>query len=160
MSIQITFRRAEGKRTSKRHAARQSRVLKIGCSGGGPIATLPPSSAQVRGVFPESELHSLFATIPRPRGDLQGYGVLLLAATCGLRRGEVLALRWRHLDLEKTLPGVEEARKYRISTGGLKWGQVHAVRLTPGTVVPIKMTALRFFLLFEVIRESFERIVV
>lgn len=46
---------------------------------------------------------------------------VLIAVSCGLRRGEILALRWRHLDLDRCIMAVEES-----------WEQVGTVtRLKP-----------------------------
>jgi integrase len=51
------------------------------------------------GIFTRQEMIDLFADRPGVWRDLQGYTVFLLAARCGMRRSEVLALVWGQLDL-------------------------------------------------------------
>ena len=53
------------------------------------------------GVFTQEELHRLFpGTPPGPWRDISGYACFLMAFTTGMRRGELLALRWRNVDLD------------------------------------------------------------
>ena len=51
------------------------------------------------GIFTRQEMIDLFAEKPGLWKDLYSYTIFLLAARCGLRRSEVLALKWRQLDL-------------------------------------------------------------
>ena len=58
--------------------------------------------AAERGIFTVDEIRRIFPKAdPGPWADLQAYTCFLLAATIGLRRGEVLALRWKDVDFEK-----------------------------------------------------------
>lgn len=190
----IADRRAEGKRISKQHAARQRRVLEKYITPdpvlmSKPLRAVLPDDVRAfrqrlmekltprvlnsvtvvvktifrdllrrglidrdasaiigrvsyekktRGIFTEAELGKLFAEIPGFWGDTQGYVAFLMAATCGLRRGEVLAIRWRHLDLDKAVLHVKEAWKDTTTTGEPKWGQVRSVRLTTGAVAALR----------------------
>ena len=78
-----------------------------------------------RGVFSLEELRLLFpATPPGPWRDLQDHTMFLLAWTAGMRKGELLALRWANIDLDA--PGVvhvNEARKGLDGIGKPKWGR-------------------------------------
>ncbi len=81
--------------------------------------------AQERGVFTAEELRRLFPELGLgPWQDLQAFACFLVAATVGLRRGEVLALRWRDLDFEKRLLHVRQAWKDDTTLGPPKWGKV------------------------------------
>lgn len=61
------------------------------------------------GVFTRQEMKDLFVERPGVWGDLYCYTVFLLAARCGLRRSEVLALKWRQLDLTDGVMYVDRA---------------------------------------------------
>jgi integrase len=52
------------------------------------------------GVFTRQDMMELFAKRPGVWQNFQVYTAFLLAAHCGLRRSETLALTWRQLDLE------------------------------------------------------------
>ena len=80
------------------------------------------------GIFIKDEIKKLFPSDSLgPWQDQQDYTAFLIAATCGLRRGEILALRWRHLDFDKAEIRVEEAWKDKDEVGEPKWGQKRIV---------------------------------
>ena len=81
--------------------------------------------ARERGVFTADELRRLFpAEGLGPWGSLQAFACFLVAATVGLRRGEILALRWRDLDFDKLQLHVRQAWKDDTTLGPPKWGKV------------------------------------
>ena len=61
------------------------------------------------GVFSRKEMIALFAECPGVWRNLQVYTAFLLAAHCGLRRSETLALVWGQLDLEIGVVFVDRA---------------------------------------------------
>jgi len=61
------------------------------------------------GVFSPEELRILFSDIPGVWMDLKGYCAFLLAATTGMRRGEILALQWRNIDFDQGVITIEQA---------------------------------------------------
>jgi integrase len=78
-----------------------------------------------RGVFTADELRRLFPALGLGSwGSLQAFACFLVAATVGLRRGEVLALRWRDLDFDKLQLHVRQAWKSDTVLGPPKWGKV------------------------------------
>ncbi|MBN2564308.1 MAG: site-specific integrase, partial [Candidatus Eisenbacteria bacterium] len=88
-----------------------------------------------RGVFTAEELRDLFpAEGPGPWGDHQTYTCFLLAATTGMRCGEVLALRWRDVDFEASTVTIVRAWKDRTTVGPPKSGKPRAAPLPPTTV--------------------------
>jgi integrase len=77
-----------------------------------------------RGVFTMDELRALFpAKGNGPWTDLRAYTVFLVAATVGARRGEILALRWRDIDLDRSTLNIERAWKDETTLGEPKWGK-------------------------------------
>jgi len=99
--------------------------------------------AQERGVFTPEELRRLFPSEGLgPWGDLQAFACFLVAATVGLRRGEVLALRWRDLDFGKLLLHVRQAWKDDTTLGPPKWGKVREELPLP-EVTARRLKALR-----------------
>lgn len=88
------------------------------------------------GVLTAGELRALF---PReglgPWQDRRGYTCFLLAATTGMRRGEVLALRWSELDLEGRTVRIERAwKRYEHRAGSTKSGRPRVAPLPVATV--------------------------
>ena len=77
------------------------------------------------GILSPKELAALFAEIPGPWGDVYTYTAFCLSATCGLRRGEVLALVWRQIDFDTRTISVDQAMKSHDGDIGLpKWEKV------------------------------------
>ena len=78
-----------------------------------------------RGVFTLDELRRLFPlTPPGPWQGLLDHTMFLLAWTAGMRKGELLALRWANVDLGSAVVRVDEARKgYSAEVGAPKWGR-------------------------------------
>jgi len=86
---------------------------------------------QERGIFTEEELKALF---PKkglgPWPDPRAYVCFLVAATVGLRRGELLALRWRDIDLDKNVVNILQAWKDDFTVGAPKWGKTRQAPLS------------------------------
>ena len=81
------------------------------------------------GVFSAEELKKLFSVEPPgPWGDHTGYTVFLMAATTGMRRGEILALTWECVNFEERFIEIRQAWKDRHELGPPKWGKT---RVTP-----------------------------
>ena len=88
------------------------------------------------GIFTPDELIRLFpADSLGPWIDHQGYTCFMLAATTGMRRGEILALEWRHIDFQKKCVIIEQAWKGRSGLGEPKWGKR---RITPLPSITIR----------------------
>jgi integrase len=85
----------------------------------------------VRGTFTAEELVNLFAECPGPWRSQEVYTAFYLAAVTGMRRGEILALRWRSLDLVASTVRIEEAWKGGDVIGRPKSGKVRTAPLTP-----------------------------
>ena len=82
------------------------------------------------GVFTRAELQRMFPLEgPGPWRDHLDFGVFLLAFATAMRRGEILALRWRNVDLEKQLVRVEQSWKDGNELGKPKWGKERVVPL-------------------------------
>lgn len=70
------------------------------------------------GIFTTEEIQQLFPSKPvGPWRDIRDYTCFLVAFTTGMRRGEILALRWKHADWENSKLSVVEAWKSRTETG-------------------------------------------
>ncbi len=91
------------------------------------------------GIFTREEIQALF---PKdglgPWADLKVYCAFLIAATCGLRRGEILALRWKHLDFDELIIHVQEAMKSDTEIGKPKWEKERNVPLPSRTALELK----------------------
>jgi len=88
-----------------------------------------------RGVFTVKELRELFPDHGYgPWRDVHDYTCFYLAAVTGLRRGEILALRWRHINLERQVLIVSEAWKGGDEIGPPKWDHNRLVPLSPRTI--------------------------
>jgi integrase len=93
------------------------------------------------GVLTADELRALFTEDGTgPWADRRAYTCFLIAATTGMRRGEVLSLRWRDVDLEASSVRVDRAWKFYERTDGLpKSGKS---RLTPIPAVTVRALEL------------------
>lgn len=90
----------------------------------GGIGTIASTSPEV-GTFTAQELAGLFRECPGVWSDLHGYCMFLLAATTGMRRGEILAITWGQIDWDNAMIYVDRALK-RAEDGKLgdpKWGK-------------------------------------
>ena len=84
-----------------------------------------------RGIFTISELKALFPdTGYGPWKDARDYTCFFLAAVSGARRGELLVLRWRHVDFAGQCLAITEAWKGRDEIGGTKSGRNRIVPLS------------------------------
>jgi integrase len=87
------------------------------------------------GIFTAGELQALFpAEGLGPWKSLLDKTCFLLAADSGMRRGEILALRWCNVDLDAALVHVLEAWKGGEEVGLPKWGRTRVAPLTDATV--------------------------
>ena len=85
-----------------------------------------------RGIFTVEELKALFPTRDRgPWKDVCDYTCFFLAAVTGARRGELLVLRWRHVDFRDQCLRITEAWKGRDEIGETKSGKSRIVPLSP-----------------------------
>jgi len=99
--------------------------------------------SQERGVFTQKEIKALFpAEGPGPWGDLKAYVCFLLAATTGMRRGEILALRWGDVGLKEKVYHVRQAWIDDTHIGLPKWRKVRENLPLPDVVVK-KLKELR-----------------
>ena len=91
------------------------------------------------GVFSAQEIGELFpAEGLGPWEDRQDYTTFLIAATCGLRRGEILALQWQDIDFESRVLNVQRAWVSAIELGEPKWGQNRIIPLPARTLQKLK----------------------
>lgn len=82
------------------------------------------------GTFTADELAALFPSEGfGPWKDRRGFTMFLLAAATGMRRGEILALRWRAVNFGAGLIVVDEAWKGGDEIGTPKWGRKRRVSL-------------------------------
>lgn len=91
-----------------------------------------------KGIFSREELLTLFSESPGPWEDLQAYTCFLVAASTGMRRGEILALRWKDLDAGRRLLHVCQAWKSDKILGAPKWERERTVPLPFFTVRGLK----------------------
>lgn len=89
------------------------------------------------GIFTLDELRRLFLEEPSPWKERIDHTCFFLAASTGMRRGEVLALRWHSLDLEEGIVRVEAAFKGGQEIGQPKWENK---RVTPFILFPTELT--------------------
>jgi integrase len=88
-----------------------------------------------RDTFTAEELRILFPDRGHgPWQDIHDYTCFYLASVTGLRRGEILALRWRHINLERQVLIVSKAWKGGNEIGPPKWDHNRLVPLSPRTI--------------------------
>jgi integrase len=91
------------------------------------------------GIFTAEELRALFPLEGLgPWADLQTKTCFLVAATTGMRRGEILALSWKHIDFEHSLIRIEQAWKSKDELGSPKWGRKRVVPLPTVTATALQ----------------------
>ena len=84
-----------------------------------------------RGIFTEEELKALFPKAGLgPWPDLRAFTCFQPAATVGLRRGELLALRWWDVDFAGKQLHVLQAWKDDLTIGMPKWGKTRQAPLS------------------------------
>ena len=103
------------------------------CAGVDRIAT----KAKVVGVLEPQELKKLFEAKPGFWGHYQAYAAFLLAATTGMRRGEILALTWKQVEFDASAIAVDRAFK-GDEVGSPKWGKLRRTYLSD----PVKLALL------------------
>ena len=88
------------------------------------------------GIFTAEELKRIFpAQIPGPWVNVHAYAVFLTAAVTGMRRSEILALKWRHVNFARSCIEVKLAWKDRKNLGKPKWEKTRISPL-PGSLIP------------------------
>ncbi|MBN1837215.1 MAG: tyrosine-type recombinase/integrase [Spirochaetales bacterium] len=104
-----------------------------------------------RGVFAAQEIRRLYPDHDYgPWRDTWDCTCFYLAAVTGLRRGEILALRWQHIGLERQCVAVCEAWKGGKEMGPPKWDHLRVVPIgeqlkrIQGAVLPIRGAAPQF----------------
>jgi integrase len=108
------------------------RALELELIGRNPMTAL--RKRLPTGAAPEAKVigaEAIAALLSRAKGTPYRPAILL-AAACGLRRGEACALKWRHVDLATKELRVEEARvpaRRGIVTGKTKSGRSRTVRI-------------------------------
>ena len=86
---------------------------------------------------------------PSPRGDqvlIRVHATTVTSAECGMRRGEIAALRWGSVDLDKGQLAVEqsaEQTKAGVQYKQPKSGQARTLALSPAVVAELKAHRLR-----------------
>ena len=77
------------------------------------------------GIFTIEELRNLFPSDSLgPWKDIQDHTCFLLAAVTGMRKAEILALRWENINFEKRFIRIDTAWKSREELGLPKWDRV------------------------------------
>src|SRR5579884_1428137 len=122
------------------HAALQ-RALELEMIGRHPMAPLrkrlPTGAAPEAKVIDPAQTTALLNTV---RGSAY-FPAILLAITCGLRRGEVCALRWRHVDLDAGTLTIAAARVpvgKIIAEGETKTGRSRTVAIPAFAIVELR----------------------
>jgi integrase len=88
-----------------------------------------------RGIFTVEELRRLFPDRGYgPWRDIRDCTCFYLAAVTGLRRGEILALRWQHIDFDRQAVAVCEAWKGGQEMGPPKWDHLRVVPISSRTI--------------------------
>jgi integrase len=94
------------------------------------------------GTFTEEELARFFPDPDTedlgPWTDRLDYTIFLTAATIGMRRGELIALKWKNVNFEKKCIEVCEALKHDGSIGKPKWNKIRQPPLPDITAKALK----------------------
>jgi len=91
------------------------------------------------GIFTREELASFFPADSLGHWqDHEEYAAFLLAETAGMRRGEVLGLRWRSIDFIRSLIHVVEAVHPGDDRTEVKWGGRRRVPVPRRTIAALK----------------------
>ncbi len=86
---------------------------------------------RVRGIFTIDELKRLFPEEGSgPWNNARDYTCFFLASVTGARRGELMVLRWRHINFERRFIHIAEAWKGRDIIGDTKSGRDRIVPLS------------------------------
>lgn len=98
----------------------------------------PFTRAELRKLFPARLKKLSSVRTFTPWEGLEDYAMFLLAASTGMRRSEILGLRWRSIDWKAGVIHVTENWKKvpdepGMITGDVKWGGKHATILMPRT---------------------------
>jgi integrase len=76
------------------------------------------------GIFSEEEIKRMFGECPGPWADRMSWTAFLTLYSCGLRRGELMALAWRSIDFERAVVRITAAVKTDAGeVGPPKWGR-------------------------------------
>lgn len=89
------------------------------------------------GIFTQEEIKALFES-DEFWTDRYDYTCFLLAATTGMRKGEILALRWKHVNWDESFLNIQEAWKNRTELGPPKWDSIRVVPLPEKGVEALK----------------------
>ena len=92
-----------------------------------------------RGIFEPKELKDLFKACPGPWDDVQVYTMFLLAASTGMRRGEILALTWDKIDFTNKIIRIDQAWKDEKTLGPPKWGKTRFVPIPNKTAAALEV---------------------
>lgn len=86
------------------------------------------------GIFTMEEIVDLFPPDSLgPWKDIYDYTCFLLAATTGMRRSEILALKWKNISFDKSFINIIEAWKDRYEIGKPKWNKTRIVPISNRT---------------------------
>jgi len=86
------------------------------------------------GIFTMEEIIDLFPPDSFvPWKDIYDYTCFLLAATTGMRRSEILALKWKNISFDKSFINILEAWKDRDEIGKPKWNKTRIVPISNRT---------------------------
>ena len=93
-----------------------------------------------RGCFTVEELRALFPEVPEahPWADIMPFTAFFLAGLTGMRRGEVLGLRWRNVSLSLSTMAIVEAVNDKGESGLPKWGKSREITIPEKGVEALK----------------------
>ncbi len=94
---------------------------------------------KVTGILSPTELKAIFPTDRLgPWKDKLDYSCFLLTASTGMRRGEIFALKWKHIYFFQKFITIEEAWKGRHEIGLPKWNRKRVVPIPQITLTKLK----------------------